>query len=86
MTLYGQNGTILPLWNSFLKNQFFLKMQWVHVSGGLLISFNMSAVIVNGLVLKKQKKGANYLLVIGVETLCSLFCLLELRKMFLDET
>lgn len=77
---------ILLLWNSFFNNEFFcLKLQWVHVSGGLLI-LNMSAIIINCLVQNKQNKKANYLLVTRVETLCSFFCLLELRKMLVEKT
>lgn len=52
---------ILLLWNSFFKNEFFcLKLQWVHVSGGLLI-LNMSAIIINRLVQNKQNKKSQLL-------------------------
>lgn len=56
MILCGWNGIILMFWNCLLKNDFVLKLQWVHVSGGLLILLSTSAIIVNGLLLKKQNK------------------------------
>lgn len=43
------------------KNYVFLKLQRVHVSGGLLILLNISAVIVNGLVLNEQNEKSKLL-------------------------